>query len=400
MIGLTTVNDSLELVTGVAVDTDYAVTYVDTTADAHTPGSTQGTISTATTSTIVAAPAADTSRGIKLLTVGNRGAAPQALTLQKDVSTTNYQLFACVLQPGETLVYTPEGGFLIHDRAGRRRESAGLLNAPKTFIVPFNKYGTATEGAFYAYCMGKDNGYPGPWSPGTPGVNGRNTDGTTAADAGCLPLGNSASGYQKYLTRWELVQATYVAGLTLWDVLWVNTDLDPTATGAQNIAMAALPARDINGETNGEGCLIGLLVTTATTNAGAVTNSTISYTNSQGTAGRTATLQAIAGFQIPPTANVGTVVWFSLAAGDTGVQSIESITLGTSLAPSGAPTISLIIARPVASLYTLQANSAVLMAYPDPGVRLYDGACLLGFIQGFAGAAVPIFFSHVYIADR
>ena len=71
--------------------------------------------------------------------------------------------------------------------------------------------------------------------------------------------------------------------------------------------------------------MVAIEVRTATTNAGAITNTTMSYTNQAGTAGQIATISSF-----PATAVVGTFVPFQLAAGDTGVRSIQSITLGTS----------------------------------------------------------------------
>jgi hypothetical protein len=115
---------------------------------------------------------------------------------------------------------------------------------------------------------------------------------------------------------------------------------------------------------------VGILVTTATTNAGAITNTTLSYTNSAGTAGRTATMASF-----PATAVIGTVVWFQLAAGDSGVQSIQSVTLGTSYA-GGA--VSLIVARPLASFPSLVVHVGGMNLPPqNPGTRLYNGTCAL-----------------------
>ena len=122
---------------------------------------------------------------------------------------------------------------------------------------------------------------------------------------------------------------------------------------------------------------VALYFTTASTNAAVISNSTISYTNTQGTAGRTATLQAVVGFQIPATPVIHTWVEFGLQAGDTGIQSIQSVTLGTSLV-TGA--VSLIVHRHVQTEGVSPSNgpsgSLVSRPVPNPGVRLYSGACL------------------------
>lgn len=212
--------------------------------------------------------------------------------------------------------------------------------------IPFLKVGTAAEAAGVAYCTSKDSGFPGAWSPGSPGLAGRTTDGTASADNGCIPWQNPASG-SIYLTQFSM--SSSVAHLHfLMDVLWVNTGIVVTTTTAQTISSVAFPSRDVNGSTNGEGVMVGILVTTATTNASAITNTTMSYTNSDGTSGRTATIASF-----PATAVAGTIVWFQLQAGDKGVRSIQSITLGTSY---GGGAISLIAARWIASVPTQVAN--------------------------------------------
>jgi len=375
VIGLTSVNDTLEVITGAALNTDYLITYVDTTSTTHTPGSSQGTINSATTTTVLTAPAASTYRGVKLMTIVNRGTTAQTITVQKDVSATNYIIFYATLLASESLVYSADKGFTIHDRAGREKPSPTGFLYTSGQQVQISRLMTAPDAANYHYCWSKDNGFnQGAWSPGTPGLNGRATDGTTSNDYGCLPLANAPSGYQKYLKRWDGT-ATIANTYMLYDVLWVNSGIVVTTTTNQAITSGAMPARDVNGSTNGEGLMIGLLVTTATTNAAVINGATVSYTNSQGTAGRTATLTATAGFQIPATAVIGTMVWFMLQAGDTGVRSIEGITLGTSLV---AGAVSLVVARPLASWGPATSNDNLMVEFGEPGVRIYDGSCILG----------------------
>jgi hypothetical protein len=112
-----------------------------------------------------------------------------------------------------------------------------------------------------------------------------------------------------------------------------------------------------------------LLVSAATTNAGAITNCTISYTNSDGTAGRTGTMASF-----PATAALGTFVPFQLQAGDKGVRSIESITLGTSMVTG---TVHLVLYREVAKAAAPSANVNGAAPVQRGGVRIYDGSCLL-----------------------
>lgn len=391
MIGLTDTTHTLELATSSAASLDYYITWVDTTASAHTPGSSAGNIASATTTTVLAAPAAATNRGVKLLTLVNKGTLDNTVTIKKDISATEYVIYVALLRPGHMLVFTPDDGFATYDRQGRPMASSSYGSTG--YGVQLYKVGTAADAANYYYFFAKDSGSQGAWSPGTSGVNGRATDGTAAADAGCLPLSNAASGYSKFLTKWTFNIAT-ACQMQLWDVLWVNDALVVTTTGGQAITTPTLPARDINGSTSGEGCMIGLLFTAAATNAAAIANSTVTYTNSKGTGSRTATLQAQAGFQIPATPTVGTIVWFSLAAGDTGVRAISSISLGTSLVTGS---VSLLIARPLVAYYG--AAGSYNYDLGDPGVRIYDGACILAGHQASTTTGV-ILSGMVHFTDR
>jgi hypothetical protein len=148
-----------------------------------------------------------------------------------------------------------------------------------------------------------------------------------------------------------------------------------TTTTAQTVNSVAFPARDLNGSANGEQVFVGILVATATTNGAAVTNTTMSYTNSAGTAGRTATISSF-----PATAVAGTFVPFQLAAGDSGVRSIQTVTLGTSY---GGGAIHIVAYRSLAMVPNTVVNiGGSMMPLPlNTGVRLYNGTCALpGYI--------------------
>jgi len=131
-------------------------------------------------------------------------------------------------------------------------------------------------------------------------------------------------GVNAYLARFEANSNVASGVVMLCDRLWHNGGITITSTSAQTIVSPTWPARDNNGTTNGDGVLVALEVS-ATTGAGAPTG-TLSYTNSAGTAGRTATLaEATAGSTV-----TGALFRFGLQAGDAGVQSIQSFTLGAS----------------------------------------------------------------------
>lgn len=374
MLLLTSVSDLLKITTSAAGDIQVHASYVDVNGATITPLRTNTLITTATTTTVVGSPAASTQRNVKGLYVTNNSASvSQNIGVSHTDGTTEVELMQFILLPGENMGYREDGSWVHRDKNGAEYPSAGLGNYAGRSI-PFMKTSTAPDVTGCWYCTSKDAGYPGAWSPGTPGINGRVTDGTTAADYGCIPIGNAATG-ANYLTALEMAASVNHTN-DFFDALWVNTGIVLATLTAQAITTPTLPARDVNGTTDGEGCGIALLVTTAAlNNAAANAGITVSYTNSKGVAGRTANLSAIAGSQLPATAVVGTIIWFQLAAGDTGVRSIQSITNTTSLGTTGA--VSLMICRDISTIGTSVVNLSVPKAIGSPGIKLYNGTCML-----------------------
>jgi len=202
-----------------------------------------------------------------------------------------------------------------------------------------------------------------------------------------LTTAHAAAGKVRYLTQ-ATITTTVANSYALWDVVWVNSGLSVTTTTGQTINSVAFPARDNNGTTNGEGYMIGVYAVAALGNAALVSNSTITYTNSAGTGSRTATLSAVNPNNFPATPVIGTVVWFELQAGDIGVQSIQTVTLNTTLT-SG--TASVFVARKLIDI----SAPAVNVNFKNElnagnGVVLYDNACILPFVQSAATTAHSI----------
>ena len=387
MLLLNSTSDVLRIVTSAATSTiEVHTSYVDISGTTITPDRKNTRITTATTTTIVASPPASTTRNVKAIYVTNNSLGTNCtISIEHTDGTNVVELMQFVLLPGENLGYREDGSWMHRDRNGAEYPAAGLGNYAGRSI-PFMKSGTAPDVAGCWYCTSKDAGYPGAWSVGTPGLNGRITDGTQAADYGCIPIPNAATG-ANYLTALEMAASVNHTN-DFFDVLWVNSGLVVTTTTAQAITTPTLPARDVNGTTAGEGCTIAMLVTTASTNAAANAGITVSYTNSLGVSGRTAVLSAIAGSQLPATAVVGTIIWFQLAAGDTGVQSIKSCTLTTTLLTG---TISLMICRDISTIGTSVANVSTPKLIGSPGIKLYNGTCMLHNI--LCSATTATFFS-------
>jgi hypothetical protein len=372
MLILGSTSDILRVVTSAAAQIEVHASWVDLNGTTVTPGRTNTPhILTATTTTVVAAPGVGV-RNVKHLNITNDHPSQSCVvTVEHFDGTTTIEMMAFTLLPGENMIFNEEGRWAHRDRNGAEYPPAGL-GAYDGYPSPILKVGTAPDAIGYWYCTSKDTGFPGAWSPGAPGINGRNTDGTTATDFGCVPIKNPTLG-ANYIT--ELMMSSSIAHYNIYfDVLWVNTGLVITQTTAQTITMAgALPARDINGTTNGEGCSIALLCTSAVGLAAVNALATVSYTNSDGTAGRTATLSAVVGSQAPATPVIGTLIWFNLQAGDRGVRSIQSFNFGATSWVSGS--VSLMITRDLSSIGQGLAYITSTRTINNPGVRLFNGTC-------------------------
>jgi hypothetical protein len=220
-----------------------------------------------------------------------------------------------------------------------------LINSTIHYPRVYGKDTATNEAAGICHTPWYQTGITGAGAAPTGGLNGANFVGPVA---GQISSPAALSGAISYLSKWTAVHNGGIGHLWLIDRLWGNVPV-VTTTGAQAITQPTLPSRDETAATVGGGVFLALEVSSTTGNAGAITNSTASYTSSAGTAGRTATLTSF-----PITGVTGTWVPFSLVAGDLGVRSVQSVTLGTSYV-SGA--VHLTAWRLVASMPVPTANT-------------------------------------------
>jgi hypothetical protein len=118
MLLLTATTDKLQLVTSAAGTLDVHASFIDM-SNADPPvvkGSTSGkqntAITTATTTDIVASPAASTTRNVKTLHIRNKHASTATdVTVVYDQNGTDFDLWKCNLGPGEALEYIEGIGF-------------------------------------------------------------------------------------------------------------------------------------------------------------------------------------------------------------------------------------------------------------------------------------------------
>lgn len=219
------------------------------------------------------------------------------------------------------------------------------------------KVGAGTQVVGRMWSPFYSTGRPGAAAAPSPGVAGA----ALTSYAGQIPFGNGAS--DQYLARFA-AQSLTTGTLFLCDRLWHNSGLVVTTTGAQTVNSVAWPARDNTGTTDGAGVRIGLEIRTAT-GAGASTVSCV-YTNQAGTGSMTATCRpAYAASSI-----AGAFYDFSLAAGDTGVRSIQSYTSTVSMT-SGA--IHLVAYRVLARVgINVASMEAAVDALTSGMPKLYD----------------------------
>jgi len=200
---------------------------------------------------------------------------------------------------------------------------------------------------------------------------------TSAQVAGQLRHINPPGGSNSYVAALKALITTGSAGnlVYLCDRLWHGGGYSPTTTSAQTVNSVTWPARDIAGSTNGDGVFIVLEIRASVGVAPGAT-ATITYTNSSGTGSRTGTIV----LPSTPSASVNNIYFFGLQAGDTGVRSVQSLTLNTTMA-SG--TIGLAAVR-VLALMPVSVNKK---AYKEDGFtlglpRLWDGSVPYILVSG------------------
>src|SRR5262252_112465 len=124
MLILATTSDKLRLLTTAAGSIDVHASWMDNVAGAVNPGRTNTpSITTATTTDIVASPGSGNFRNIKTLHVHNRGTVLNTVAVLHSDGTTQVELHRALLMPGATLQYIDEVGFSIvgaGEEAGRQ----------------------------------------------------------------------------------------------------------------------------------------------------------------------------------------------------------------------------------------------------------------------------------------
>lgn len=214
------------------------------------------------------------------------------------------------------------------------------------------------------------NGIPGRAAISTAGRGGQ----TLTSYPGQIPFTNPPVGQKSYLAKF-LCGTRDNGTFMLCDRVWHNSGFDVTTTGSQAFTGCPNFDRDINNATGvGEGIYIGVEYYSAI-NSTATIN--VTYTNSAGDTGRTGTTGLNASMT---TTNFQP---FTLAAGDTGVRSIQSAAI-TAAAASG--TLSFVAYRPIALVGAVSSNaSASIDALTSGFPEIYNDSVLFVIGIGAAG---------------
>jgi hypothetical protein len=208
--------------------------------------------------------------------------------------------------------------------------------------------------------------------PGTPGEQ------CSRSTTGAIPFTAAGTGKALYLARFAF-SPNQAVGVFLMDRLYHCHGLSGTVTTTQTVnnGTVSLPAR---GGT-GEGVELWLEWNTAT--GSTAVNATVSYTNQNGVSGRTgvvaltATMRARNAMRVP------------LQTGDTGVRSVESVTLSATTGTAGG--FGVVLAKRVVTLPNSVAN-AVAGAGPFAlGIPKIDPNACLFFIIPASATTSPSF---------
>lgn len=144
MLLLTSTSDIIRVVTGASVSTiTVHASWVDNASGTITPGRTNTNISTATTTTVVAAPGASTQRNVKALMITNNNATTSCqVTVQHFDGTTSTDLMGVTLKAGENVILNEYGEWIHHDSQG------GQFGATSTPPILFNNSSSTVSAAF------------------------------------------------------------------------------------------------------------------------------------------------------------------------------------------------------------------------------------------------------------
>lgn len=256
-----------------------------------------------------------------------------------------------------------------------------------------NTFATTAHTAGMWYCL-----FRGAGNPGADTILGTGTNlafqalTDTTVNATGIPHGGDVGGFKHILNASAFTAAATSCPniIMLADLLGFYPITSVTTTGAQTLNNTVTLPR----HTDGAG--VQAFLTPSTVMGAATPNISITYTNSDGTTGKTTPSTLPVGNSAAAVTSVvysGTGTgkygpFIPLAAGDAGIRSVQSINLSASYV-SGV--LNLVLCRP---LFTIPITTIGVAGERDfvnqiPSLpKIYDGACLSPMM--YAGAATPV----------
>lgn len=245
------------------------------------------------------------------------------------------------------------------------------IDALRANIAADFQMGTSPGGAGTTFCAYGPLFVPAPAIP-TASVALDNT--SAFAINGSVP--NAGAGRQSILAGRLNPSGVGGVGLMLVDILNMSGGLNATTVGAQS---TNLPTAALTRYTNGEGVHAALIIHATIGNT--ATTVTVSYTNQSGTSGRTSTAVA---FGSTPRL-LTSLVRIPLEGADTGVRSVESVSLAATT--GGVGNFGVVLYKPLAMMFINDIEGANVIDCVSSGRmvgqfnEVLDDACLSVFGQ-------------------
>lgn len=212
-------------------------------------------------------------------------------------------------------------------------------------VVNFFK-GYKTSGTTWTQVLAGAN-YTSWLQDGNAGVAPTTVANPTSATAGAiLGFTNATGGRSKYIVSAIVIGGDAHRVIEFYDRLQHIGSLSGTVTTAQTVGGS------LTRNTTGDGNFIGVEIYTAV--GATATTITASYTNQSGTSGRTTIAMPFGG----STGNAGVNRMFilPLQSGDTGVRSVQSVTLAATTGTAG--NFGVIIGNPIMSMILGSSNTS------------------------------------------
>lgn len=188
MLNLTGTTHVLRVVTSHAAIVDVMATYVDTDLTTFTPDNNDGvSITTATTTTVVSAPALGWYRNVKGMTIANRHATDSTVvTVQFYDGVTAFVLREQLLPPGVTLVLDDVGNWTVVGKVPRVSQQTVAVAGAGTYTTPVGCKSIFVE------IVGGGGGGGGVLDAAT---NAAGAGGGGAGEYACKMIANPAASY-------------------------------------------------------------------------------------------------------------------------------------------------------------------------------------------------------------